>query len=272
MWVNSSIQGVFARLTPVTNPAVDSLFLFTGRPFDQDSQLQNNLNRWYDTRVGRWLNEDPVGFAAGDGNLYRYVGNEPETTLDFLGTLVVCCRRMQTATLLDYFIDHCQLRNVCVPGERSWPVWVDRSSRRRLDDCTPCSKVSDSDVEECLRRNPHSDQPRGGQPWIGNNCQVGTMLRIGRCCLSTTWKPQLVAGPWRGKCLRYEKRLLLILGSAPVYQTVCVEWELPAWYSNRPVVSPSLPVCPPIDDQTHGGWPPGMQPPGVIYPPIYQQR
>ena len=75
MWVNSSIQGVFARLTPVTNPAVDSLFLFTGRPFDQDSQLQNNLNRWYDARVGRWLSEDPVGFDAGDGNLYRYVGN-----------------------------------------------------------------------------------------------------------------------------------------------------------------------------------------------------
>jgi len=65
----------FGKLTSETNPAVDSLFLFTARPFDPDTQLQNNLNRWYDARVGRWLSEDPIGFASGDGNLYRYVGN-----------------------------------------------------------------------------------------------------------------------------------------------------------------------------------------------------
>jgi len=86
--------------TSETNPAVDSLFLFTGRPFDaegdrresviaravdQDNQLQNNLNRWYDARVGRWLSEDPTGFAAGDGNLYRYVGNGPNSSIDYTG-------------------------------------------------------------------------------------------------------------------------------------------------------------------------------------------
>ncbi len=77
----------FGKLTSETNPAVDSLFLFTGRPFDQNSQLQNNLNRWYDARVGRWLSEDPVGFAGGDGNLYRYVGNGPLQGGDALGLL-----------------------------------------------------------------------------------------------------------------------------------------------------------------------------------------
>jgi len=70
----------------VPNPAVDSLFVFTARPFDEDSPLQNNLNRWYDARVGRWLSEDPVGFAAGDGNVYRYVGNIPIGKLDSAGT------------------------------------------------------------------------------------------------------------------------------------------------------------------------------------------
>ena len=68
-----------------TNPAVDSLFLFTARPFDPDTQLQNNLNRWYDARVGRWLSEDPIGFAAGDGNLYRYVANSPAFSTDTTG-------------------------------------------------------------------------------------------------------------------------------------------------------------------------------------------
>jgi uncharacterized protein RhaS with RHS repeats len=36
----------------------------------------------YDPRVGRWLSEDPLGFAPGDPNLYRYVGNSPTTLRD----------------------------------------------------------------------------------------------------------------------------------------------------------------------------------------------
>jgi uncharacterized protein RhaS with RHS repeats len=31
----------------------------------------------YDPSVGRWLEQDPIGFDAGDADLYRYVGNEP---------------------------------------------------------------------------------------------------------------------------------------------------------------------------------------------------
>jgi hypothetical protein len=30
----------------------------------------------YDPKVGRWLSEDPVAFAADDANLYRYVSNQ----------------------------------------------------------------------------------------------------------------------------------------------------------------------------------------------------
>ena len=86
--VNHLVYDAFGKVTSETNPAVDSLFVFTARPFDTDSQLQNNLNRWYDARVGRWLSEDPVGFAAGDGNLYRYVANDPTVCLDSSGNLV----------------------------------------------------------------------------------------------------------------------------------------------------------------------------------------
>ena len=75
--VNHLIYDAFGGVTSESNLTIDSLFLFTGRPFDSDTQLQNNLNRWYDARVGRWLSEDPIGFNGGDGNLYRYVGNGP---------------------------------------------------------------------------------------------------------------------------------------------------------------------------------------------------
>ena len=86
--VNHLIYDAFSGVTDETNPAVDRLFLFTARLFDSDSQLQNNLNRWYAPAIGRWLSEDPIGFGGGDGNLYRYVGNAVcrETDSDGLQT------------------------------------------------------------------------------------------------------------------------------------------------------------------------------------------
>ncbi len=54
---------------------VDFLFAYTGRDWDEDVELQYNRARWYDPEVGRWLSEDPISFAGGDANLYRYVGN-----------------------------------------------------------------------------------------------------------------------------------------------------------------------------------------------------
>jgi hypothetical protein len=36
----------------------------------------------YDATIGRWTSEDPIGFAAGDANLYRYVHNGPTNATD----------------------------------------------------------------------------------------------------------------------------------------------------------------------------------------------
>ncbi len=58
------------------------LFGYTGRPVDGATGLQNNLHRWYDPAVGRWISEDPIGFGGGDANLYRYVGNESTGYVD----------------------------------------------------------------------------------------------------------------------------------------------------------------------------------------------
>ncbi len=43
----------------------------------------------YDPTVGRWLSNDPIGFAAGDTNLQRYVGNSPTNYVDPTGLLQV---------------------------------------------------------------------------------------------------------------------------------------------------------------------------------------
>ena len=39
----------------------------------------------YDPTIGRWISEDPMGFQAGDANLYRYVGNDPQGATDASG-------------------------------------------------------------------------------------------------------------------------------------------------------------------------------------------
>src|SRR5262245_38727627 len=36
----------------------------------------------FDPTVGRWLQEDPIGFDANDPNLYRYVKNTPTNAPD----------------------------------------------------------------------------------------------------------------------------------------------------------------------------------------------
>jgi RHS repeat-associated protein len=59
-------------------------FQFTGRPPISGS-LVNSRSRFYDSVVGRFLSEDSFGFAAGDGNLYRYVGNRPAELRDPTG-------------------------------------------------------------------------------------------------------------------------------------------------------------------------------------------
>ncbi len=79
---NHRVFDAYGQLTGETHPEVDCDFRFTGRLFDADSGLQYNHHRWYDPAVGRWLSKDPIGFAAGDANVYRYVGNETADSTD----------------------------------------------------------------------------------------------------------------------------------------------------------------------------------------------
>ncbi|MDA1054030.1 MAG: hypothetical protein O3C40_26575, partial [Planctomycetota bacterium] len=57
-------------------------YLFTSREYDSATGLQYNRARWYDTEVGRWISEDPMGLAAGDSNLARYVHNSASNSTD----------------------------------------------------------------------------------------------------------------------------------------------------------------------------------------------
>jgi len=52
-------------------------FGFTGREHDAALNLYYYRARFYDPATGRFVSKDPLGYDAGDANLYRYVGNGP---------------------------------------------------------------------------------------------------------------------------------------------------------------------------------------------------
>ena len=61
--------------------AVVFAFAFTGRPLDADTGLYNYRARWYDSSVGVFISEDPLGITA-DLNPFRYANNSPLVYVD----------------------------------------------------------------------------------------------------------------------------------------------------------------------------------------------
>ena len=56
--------------------------LYCGYFFDAESELYQVRNRYYDSSIGGFVTRDPIGYAARDENLYRYVGGNPMIRVD----------------------------------------------------------------------------------------------------------------------------------------------------------------------------------------------
>jgi RHS repeat-associated protein len=80
--LNQITYDSYGNITHQTNPSVTFRFGYTGREWDGETGQYYYRARYYDARVGRFLSTDPIGFTAGDANLYRYVGNSPTNATD----------------------------------------------------------------------------------------------------------------------------------------------------------------------------------------------
>jgi len=75
----------YGNILSQTNSANAPRFLYTGGAYDPITGTYLDDAREDDPEDGRWLSQDPLGFAAGDTDLYRYVFNEPTTNMDPTG-------------------------------------------------------------------------------------------------------------------------------------------------------------------------------------------
>jgi RHS repeat-associated protein len=60
-------------------------FKFTGREYLDAFGIYEYRNRAYHPGLGRFLSEDPMGFGAGDSNIFRYCGGDPVNRRDPFG-------------------------------------------------------------------------------------------------------------------------------------------------------------------------------------------
>jgi RHS repeat-associated protein len=84
-WVTYDAYGAPAILdeagSSVSQSAVGSPFLFTGREFDPETGLYYYRARVYSASLGRFLQRDPAGFMSGL-NAYEYCESSPATLVD----------------------------------------------------------------------------------------------------------------------------------------------------------------------------------------------
>ena len=70
---------------PLSASTIGNAYLYTGRRYDVESGNYYYRARYYQPTLGRFLSEDPLGFSAGDMNIYRYVSNRPTSMIDPTG-------------------------------------------------------------------------------------------------------------------------------------------------------------------------------------------
>lgn len=121
---------------------LNSPLRFAGQYFDAESGLHYNTSRYYDPLVGRYITQDPTGFAGG-WNLYDYASGDPNNKLDPKGEWVWVVINV-AMTVYDLYTEYKQYKETgCFDWTRFIPMpkwvprikWIPKRLRKCLDPC-----------------------------------------------------------------------------------------------------------------------------------------
>jgi len=80
--VDSITYDTYGNILAETHPTSGDRFKYTSREWDSEIGQYFYRARYYSPTDGRFDSEDPLGFKAGDRNLFRYVHNTPTNGID----------------------------------------------------------------------------------------------------------------------------------------------------------------------------------------------
>jgi RHS repeat-associated protein len=83
--LDTIVYDSFGNITAQSNASNGDRFKFAGMQYDSTTGQYYDHARAYDQSLGRFTSLDPMGFAAGDMDLYRYVANDPTHATDPTG-------------------------------------------------------------------------------------------------------------------------------------------------------------------------------------------
>lgn len=107
--------------------AIGNPYLFTGRRYDPESGNYYYRARIYSPALGRFLSMDPLGYEAGDANLYRYAFNNPANLTDPTGEFVPLVAAVLLAVkAIDY-------------GLTAYDIW--QSTQTIADPCSTAEEI-----------------------------------------------------------------------------------------------------------------------------------
>ena len=131
----------FGNQTITTNGNITQPYTYTAREYDTETNMYFYRARYYDSKAGRFVTKDPIGFDGGDVNLYAYVKNNPILYIDPMG--MACGTWWNDWAIPDAlggynFSDCCQKHDDCYEGKNN--------------QCNKNQKQCDDEFYQCMRR------------------------------------------------------------------------------------------------------------------------
>ena len=172
----------FGNVVAETDTTVDSRYLFTGREFDEETNLHYHRTRYYNAEIGSFISEDSIGMLGGT-NVYSYGYNNPILYTDPFGLDVYVCG--EGAFGQSFLPDHQWIKTDTIeagmggadgrePGNESgdYPgmrVEVTDHTGRSLKEGVTCKKIGGVDED---RVNEQLQLGRSlGRWWPTNQCR-----------------------------------------------------------------------------------------------------